>query len=254
MTNPTVILSQRFSTDSQTIWSTAIRRGWDVHRAIRFQAPDPLPERRFCYGEISFCDIMADRAKLGLLDPPDDWLARLPRELLQREVLFIYAKDIPIYLRGRAFVKPANDKVFEKGVYESGRDVPLKYVDPMCPCYVSDVVAFEVEYRFWFLDGVQRGGDYYRMIGDRNEAEMMEQASEFAATVMLAHGHELPSAIVLDVGLIEGHGWAVVEVNQCHASGIYGDTSVDGVLACCERSAGPVEAVSDRDRPFLRKL
>jgi len=71
---------------------------------------------------------------------------------------------------------------------------------------------------------------------------------------MREHGHELPSAIVLDVGLIEGSGWAVVEVNQCHASGIYGDTSVGGVLACCERSSGPIESVSERDRPFLRNV
>jgi len=177
----------------------------------------------------------------------------LPPNLLGRRVHFYTAENIPRITR-RAFFKPANDKVFEKGVYESGRDVPLKYVDPECPCYVSDVVAFEVEFRFWFLDGVQRGGDYYRMIGDRNEVEMLEQASDFAHTVMQAHGHELPSAIVLDVGLIEGSGWAVVEVNQCHASGIYGDTSVDGVLACCERSAGPIEAIRDRDKPFLRKL
>jgi len=152
MSNPTVILSQRFSTDSQAIWSTAIRRGWNVHRAIRFQAPDPLPERRFCYGEVSFCDIIADRAKLGLLDPPDDWLAKLPRELLIRQVVFQKASELAQW-KSRAFFKPANDKVFEKGVYERGSDVPLKYVDPECPCYVSEVVAFEVEFRFWFLDG-----------------------------------------------------------------------------------------------------
>lgn len=247
----TVILSQRFSSDSQEIWKAAVRKGWNVHRAIRFQAPNPLPVDRFCYGEVSFCDIMADRASLGLLDPPDDWLAKLPISFLGRKVDAVTALLIP-YFSDRAFYKPANDKVFEKGIYERGSDVPLKYVDPECPCYVSDVVAFDVEYRFWFLDGVQMGGDFYRMIGDRNEAEMLEQASEFAATVMKDHGHELPSSIVLDVGLIEGRGWAVVEVNQSHASGIYGSTDVDGVMACCQRSAGPIEAISDRDRRFLR--
>jgi len=248
---PTVLLSQRFSSDSQSIWSAAAKKGWPVHRAIRYAAPEPLPELRFAYGEVNFCDIMADRADLGLLDPPNDWLMNLPTELLKRDVIACSALMVSCYGE-KAFFKPANDKVFSAGVYECGRDVPLKYVDPSCPCYISDVVSFDVEYRFWFLDGNLLTGDYYRMVGEWYESLVDKEARCFAQKVMDDHGSELPSAIVLDVGHIENEGWAVIEVNQCHASGIYGNTDVSGVMECCLRSAGPMNLVSDRDRKFLR--
>jgi len=245
------MLSQRFSTDSHEIWKAAVKRGWDVHRAIRYVPPDPLPELVFAYGEVSFCDIMAERAELGLLDPPDDWLANLPDELLKRDVAFTRAKEIHLF-DWRCFFKPSNDKVFSAGVYERGSDVPLKYVDPDCPCYVSEVVAFDVEFRCHVLDGKVIRAAYYRLV-DADEDEMMQEALVFADRVLAGHAHELPSAVVLDVGRIEGRGWAVVEANQVHASGIYGDYGTDAVLDASLRSAGPLRLVSDRDRKFLRK-
>lgn len=248
---PTVLLSQRYSSDSNEVWKSAIRRGWGVHRAIRYAVPEPLPEQVFAYGEVSFCDIMAERAGLGLLDPPDDWLAKLPSELTKRDIVFARAG----YLHSfdyRAFFKPSNDKVFAAGVYERGADVPTRYVDPDCPCLVSDVVAFDVEYRCHVLDGAIRRIASYRMI-DADDREMLPEALSFCASVLSAHAHELPSAVVIDVGRIEGRGWAVVEANQVHASGIYGEDDVSAVLDCALRSAGPRTAVADRDRPFLRK-
>lgn len=130
-----------------------------------------------------------------------------------------------------AFYKPSNDKVLSAGVYERGSDVPLTYVDPGCPCYVSEVVAFDVEFRCHVLDGKVIRAAYYRLV-DANEDEMMVQVLESAEQVLAGHAHELPSAVVLDVGRIEGRGWAVVEANQVHASGIYGDSAVGPVLDC----------------------
>ena len=248
--SPTVLLSQRFSTDSNEIWKAAVKRDWPVHRAIRYMPPDPLPEKRFAFGEVSFCDIMADRASLGLLDPPNNWLANLPSNLLLREVNYCYAKNVPTFDR-RMFFKPANDKVFSAGVYERGSEVPLKYVDPYCPCLVSDVVAFDVEYRCHILDAKIVRMAYYRLVGC-DEEDVCDKAREFAEHVARNHAHELPSAVVVDIGRIEGRGWAVVEANQVHASGIYGDADVGSVLDCALRSAGPMSAVSPRDRPFLR--
>lgn len=245
------MLSQRFSTDSQAVWNAARRSGWEVHRAIRYLPPDPLPESVCAYGEVSFCDIMASRAGLGLLDPPDDWLAKLPHDLLKRKVEFCKAGLLPLW-RERAFFKPSNDKVFSAGVYERGSDVPTRYVDPECPCYVSEVVAFDVEYRCHVLDGVIVRMEFYRMVGVE-EHEVLTEAVPFAESVLAGHSHELPSSVVLDVGRVEGRGWAVVEVNQVHASGIYGDGDVTPVLQTILRSAGPLSAVSERDRKFLRK-
>jgi hypothetical protein len=249
---PTVLLSQRFTTDSQAVWKAAVQQKWGVHRAVRYSVPDPLPEQVCAYGEVAFCDIMASLAGLGLLDPPDEWLATLPYDLLKRKVEFCRARDLPSFGE-RAFFKPSNDKVFSAGVYERGRDVPIKYVDPECPCYVSEVVAFDVEYRCHVLDGLVVRMEFYRMVGVEDPDGAFVEALVFTEGVLRDHAPELPSAVVLDVGRVEGRGWAVVEANQAHASGIYGDAGVDAVLDVVLRSAGRLSAVSELDRRFLRR-
>jgi hypothetical protein len=50
----------------------------------------------------------------------------------------------------------------------------------------------------------------------------LEAASEFAASVLSSV--PCPKAFVLDVGIIKGKGWAVVEPNECWGSGVYGCT------------------------------
>lgn len=246
----TIILSPRFHSDSQDLWRAAVARGWDVHRAIRYQAPEAVID--CCvYGEIMVCDIMADRCDLGLLDPPDDFLARLPRVWTGRTVEYCTAETLPGF-DVRHFVKPANDKVFQYGIYECATDVPLRYVDPQTPILVSEVVAFDLEARLYVLDGRILTSEYYRLVGDHDEQTVRDQANEFGAAVLERFGDSLPSAVVLDVGHIEEQGWAVVEANQAYASGIYGQAETSAILDVVMRAAGPLSKVSERDRKFLR--
>lgn len=251
MTEPTILLSQRFSQDSQAVWQAAVRRGWPVHRAIRFSVPDPLPEFVCAFGEVTFCDIMAERAKLALLDVPDAWLAGLDERLLNRRV-DLYRKWSATKVTDRHFFKPANDKVFQCGVYERGSDLHLKNIDDNCPILVSEVVEFNVEYRCFVLDGKIVSCEFYRFVGERDENATRAEASAFAEKVLSTQAPKLPSAVVLDVGIIEGRGWAVVEANQAYASGIYGDAPVDDLLEVLLRAAGPERLLLERDRPFVR--
>lgn len=246
----TLILSPRFHGDSQDLWRAAVARGWNTHRAIRYRPPE-VADECCVYGEIMFADMMASRCDLGLLDPPDDWLATLPREWTGRGVYFTFASEVHT-ITERRFIKPANDKVFQYGVYERGTDAPLRYVDPRCPVLVSEVVSFDLEVRLHVLDGEIRTLEYYRLVGEKPEEEVRAEAREFGATVMERFGDQLPSAVVLDVGHIEEQGWAVVEANQAYASGIYGEADTQAVLDVVRRSAGPMSAVSERDRRFLR--
>lgn len=247
---PTLVLSQRFHGDSADLQRAAWGRGWNTHRAIRFLGPDG-PSDCCLYGEILFCDIMAERLGLGLLDPPDDWLARLPYEARRRDVSFCRARDLAKF-NERLFFKPANDKVFQYGVYERGTDVPLRYVDHECPCLVSEVVSFDLEVRLYVLDQQIKTLEYYRLVGEHEEQDVRDAARAFGESVLVQHGHELPSAVVLDVGHIEGRGWAVVEANQAYASGIYGEANLNEILDVVYRSSGPLANVSDSDRKFLR--
>lgn len=249
---PTILLSPQGSTDSNDVWMACLKRpGWDTHRARRSLLPDPVPDIMCVYGKNYFCDNMAERAGLALLDPWDSWLPSLSSDHLKRKVEYCTAADIPGY-SGRLFIKPANDKVFEAGVFERGTDVPLRFIDPGCPCLVSEVVAFDIEVRLHVLDGIVQACQQYRLYGEREEEEVHEEAKAFAAEVIAAEADRLPSSIVLDVGYVEGRGWCVVEANPLYSSGIYVGTDAVSVLDCILRASGPVSLLRARDMPFLR--
>ncbi len=255
---PTFILSQRMSSDSQDVWGAVVKRGWNVHRAIRFRPPE---DAVLCcvYGELLVCDIMAARAGLSLLDPPDNFLPSLPKEFLKRDVVLTTVGGLHDF-KDRAFFKPANDKVFTAGVYERGADVPVRYLDPSCPVLVSEVVAFATEFRCHVLDGSVVSMDHYRLTGspeevagdpDAYEDRCRSAARDFAELVLKSWSHGLPSAVVLDVGCLEGRGMAVVEANQAYSSGLYGGVN-DKILDVILRSSGPENLVSSRDTAFVR--
>lgn len=249
---PTVLLAANGDLDSNDMWRACLREpGWDSHRARRYSLPDPLPDLMCAFGRNYFCDIMAERADLALLDPPDDWLPSLSRDYLKRNVEYCRAADLR-RIQGRAFYKPANDKVFTAGVYERGSDVPVRHVDPDCPCLVSEVVNFDIEVRFHFLDGAVQACQQYRLYGDHDEDDAHEEAKLFALEVMAREYERLPSSVVLDVGFIAGSGWAVVEANPLYSSGIYAGTDEVDVLESILRASGPRRLLSERDKPFLR--
>lgn len=254
MSEPTLVLSPRYHADSNDMMKAAQNRGWSTHRAIRYVGPED-GSNCCVYGELLFADIMASRLKLGLLDPPDFWLAKLPADLLKRTVrgcrpyTLSYCFD---KIGEKAFVKPANDKVFQYGVYERSEDVPLRFVDPHCPILLSEVVSFDIEVRCYVLDREVIAWEYYRLIGDHTEEEARTDGKLFAESVLKRVGYQLPSAVVLDVGHIEGRGWAVVEANQAYSSGIYGEADRDSILDVIYRAAGPVTNVSKHDLPFVR--
>ncbi|MFD9421381.1 hypothetical protein [Streptomyces sp. NPDC060054] len=84
-----------------------------------------------------------------------------------------------------------------------------------------------------------------------------DAVQEFADGLLAGCGHTLPSAVVVDIGLLSmpEHGaadrWAVVEANMAWFSNCYAadpDRALDVVL----RSAGPRSRLAARDRRFCR--
>ncbi|MET8356751.1 ATP-grasp domain-containing protein [Micromonospora sp. NPDC005171] len=75
--------------------------------------------------------------------------------------------------------------------------------------------------------------------------------SAFGTDLVAGYGHTLPSAIVVDVGLVDG-SWAVIEANAAWASGAY-VADPDLVLDVILRAASPTASVAARDRQFIRR-
>ncbi|WP_202947216.1 ATP-grasp domain-containing protein [Zavarzinella formosa] len=225
---PTLILTPRFTDDAQALWRAAGRMGWGIRRLTSWRvsdderlAPDPV-----LYLEGLFGPTLAEQFGLRLLEPAIDWLPRLPKEYRRRHIT-LTTFGAARQLTEPAFVKPPNDKSFKAGVFVSDQ-LPAG-VDDLAPVLIAEVVRWEKEFRCFVLDRVVRTISVYLRNGIlQREQDFAAEASEtadalaFARQVIEDPRVDLPKATVIDVGVIAGRGWAVVEQNAAWASGIYG--------------------------------
>lgn len=225
---PTLILTPRFTEDAQALWRAAGQLGWSVERLVSWsvseevqKVPDPV-----LYLEALFGPTIAEQFGLRLLEPPEDWVPRLPLEYRRRQVELMSLHEAR-KLSYRAFIKPPNDKSFPAKVY-SGHELPEEY-DGSSSVLVSEIVSWEVEFRCFILDRQPqtisvylRNGELQKDQGFLASEEELAQAEKFVRTVTEDKRVDLPRASVLDVGVISDRGWAVVEQNAAWGSGIYG--------------------------------
>lgn len=267
---PSLVLTPRLTSDSSHLEKAALSLGWSVHRATRYQVPHGIVDP-VVFGELVFCDAMAEMLGLGLLEPSDTWLADLPSEYLLRTVRAMCHGALQS-VRTRHFIKPANDKVFDAGIFERGSHVPYRHLDPETPVLVSDVVNFESEIRCYILDrkmltaGIYAGKNADSICNDgistAREKVIYESGCAWIEDFLGDPEVDMPSAVVVDIGFIEGEGWAVVEANQGYCSGIYMGgyataTASPGadpaaVLRVIERAGGLRGKVRPSDMKWLR--
>jgi hypothetical protein len=225
---PTLILSPRYTEDSQRLWQAAVQRSWHVERLLGWRVPAELKRvaEPVLYVEALMAPMVAEELGLRLSEPPDDWLPRLPRVYRQREV-HLSTLGAARALSAPAFTKPPNDKSFPARVYQPG-ELPHEYPDDT-PVLVAEVVRWECEFRCFVLDRTLRAASIYlrdgqlqREQGFAAPEEELAAMETFVAQVLADPRVLLPQAIVLDVGVIAERGWAVVECNAAWGAGIYG--------------------------------
>jgi hypothetical protein len=225
---PTLILTPRFTEDAQALWRGAIQLGWQVERLPTWRVPDHLrniPDP-VLYLEGLFGPTLAAEFGLQLLEPPIDWLPNLPFQYTSRRIALTtlgQARLNPL----PAFVKPPNDKSFPAKVY-CGIELPSEYPDDT-PVLTSDPVIWEKEFRCFILDRQLKTLSIYLRHGQTQREHDFAQSDEetahaqaFLQTLLDNPAIPLPRACVIDVGIITGRGWAVVEQNAAWGSGIYG--------------------------------
>jgi hypothetical protein len=257
---PTLVLSQRYSTDSDAMWRAALHRGWDVERIRGFQIDPALAGRDpVLYGETLLADAAMEALGIALLQPTAEWLPRLPEARRLREVRLSRLGEAR-GLAATAFVKAPDEKWFPARVYAPGE---LAETTPGLaedlPVLVADPVTFEVEYRLFVVERAVatwspylRGGELARQ-GDEWPADPAEvdEALGFAAALLGDRAVDLPAAVVVDVGRIQGRGWAVVEANAAWASGLCGADPLE-VLGVLRRASVPRRTLGEEDRRWAR--
>lgn len=215
-----------------------------------FEAPAGMHADHL-YAGPSFADVVAPLLGIAPLEAEPGWLPRLPRELTRREITLVAIGEA-YELRRPAFIKSPNDKNIPAMIYSDGSRLPgPDAVDRETTVLVSNIVDFTAEYRLHLLDGVVYAGSQYAEHERLHLGPPSADALAFGTDILAGYGHTLPSAIVVDVGLIDGH-WAVIEANAAWASGAY-EADPDLVLDVVLRAAGPTTSVSARDRQFIRQ-
>ncbi|KPF67147.1 hypothetical protein IP84_13360 [beta proteobacterium AAP99] len=225
---PTLFFTPRYSEDSQALWKAAASIGWKTERLTSWRIPDHLKavEDPVIYGEALFAPALAEQVGRVLNNPPEDWLVTLPYEHKLRTISMATLGEARTRTE-LAFVKPPNDKSFPAGVYR-GNDLPAEFEDSM-NVLISEVVQWEREFRCFILDRTletfslySRFGELQREQGFASESWEDTEAQAFVQSVLEDKRVELPAATVIDVGTIQGKGWACVEQNAAWGAGIYG--------------------------------
>lgn len=258
-TKPLLILPPRHGPDPQALWRAAIAAGWEIQRLSNWREEVLSGEHPIViYGEPLFAQAVADRLGLVLVYPPDDFLPSIGGRFTHRKVILTTLRGAR-RITERSFIKPANDKTFAARVYASGVELP-EGADEDTPVLVSEVVEWRIEFRCFIREGVlATSSPYVRGEGLAQDEEGQWTASEgehsgaqqFVEHFLQTVDVNLPPAFVLDVGLIPGRGWAVVEANTAWGAGVCG-ANPSAVLDTLRLTCWPADAVPPAFAGFVR--
>jgi hypothetical protein len=104
----TLVLSPRLTSDSRSVGDAAERESWMVERLSSWHVPGHLKgqEDVVIYAEALFAEVVAAQLSLALLEPPFDWLTRLPRQYTRRLIEYTTLSRAVAH-EAPAFIKPA---------------------------------------------------------------------------------------------------------------------------------------------------
>lgn len=222
-----LLLPPRPNVNTRKMKEAALGSGWEVMQLESWRPPESLAGRTdvIAYGEPLFVAAMAEFLGLALLEPHFDWLPSLPQAYTKREVK-ITTLEQARFEKERIFAKPADDKCFPAGVYSSGADIKASdLLPPHIPVLISEIVDWKVEYRFFILNRQPQTFSIYLRNGELDfnvppDRESRE-ALAFVKSIFENTDIQMPPGVVLDVGYIDGRGWAVLEANPAFGAGVY---------------------------------
>jgi hypothetical protein len=245
---PTLIVASRTVTYDRALIDAARFTGWSVLSCDTDPVPTKVDEP-VVYVTTDMVFPVIQSLNLALLEPPFDLLTRVPDRFVRRAVELATFADLE-RLQAPTFVKPADplDNWFDAGVYSDIRDIRTRgRISPESPVLISEPVSWSVEYRYFVLlnerdrnvrsiSPMQRGasdviaGSPYLAFGrpawkpfDSKQPTAIPAAGQAVVEALcMAMRPDLPPAFVVDVGMIEDVGWAIVEFNPVWSAGLLG--------------------------------
>lgn len=241
---PTLILSPRYTEDSQILWRSALSLGWKVERAHGWSVPAICAKDVVVYGEAMFVEHLVEQLGLILVRPDDNWLPSLPARWRGREVLPMDFSELR-NLELPFFAKSPFAKLFPAGIFQSGSALLAQHqLTDDTKLLVQEIVEWECEYRCFVRNGeieaisIYAQGGKLAQLDDGSwffDEEEQAHAYAFCSRFIADPAVTIPVSVVVDVGKVKDRGWAVVECNATWASGVYGCDPI-GVLKVIESS------------------
>lgn len=219
---PTLILSPRHTDNSQLLWKAAIKMDWEIERFKNFHIPNDFDcEDPVIYGEPLFNCLIADHLKVGLIEPPEDFLIQIGEKYTNRNIRYMLASEARQESKP-AFFKPPNRKTFKAAVYDSGEFLPE--LEDNETLLVSEVVRWRSEFRFFVCDREIFTWSSYVYQGEIEHEGRYDSDYDVVrhqVDSLLRENIVFPKAFVLDAGYMEDRGPGILEANEAQASGLY---------------------------------
>jgi ATP-grasp domain, R2K clade family 2 len=273
---PTLIVASRTVSYDQALAAAARFAGWAVltcdSNSIPARVDDPV-----VFVTTDLILPVIDNLRLALLEPTFDLLTRVPEKLLCRTVELATFADLE-RLQGPTFVKPADplDKWFDPGVYSDVHDIRTRgRISPESPVLLSEPVQWSTEYRYFVLlnerdrrinsvsplhktpSEVIAGSPYlafgrpaWKPFDPKQSAAIPNAGLAVVERLCAAMRHDLPPAFVVDVGMIEESGWAIVEFNPVWSAGLLG-ADPRAVLHALRRVTRKRDELSESDARWV---
>ncbi len=203
--------------------------GGKVIRLARFWEPPDLKDWSVSiYGGSNFSLVVAQKLRLKLISPADDWLLTLDSKWLKRRLCGRTLEDVE-NISFPVFAKPLIPKTFRAAVYNSAQELlaECKGLEHGTKLIAAEVVHFEAEARAFVAKGRVLDCQIYEGIGN------VQNAKEFVCAFI--EKESLPPTCVLDVGLMTGKAWVFVEANASWGAGLNG-CNASRVLPAIERA------------------
>jgi len=230
---PSLICSSRYTIDSQILRKTAQSLGWETLRLDGNLIPEwfdpPDSDIAFFYTAPHVFDIARQLGRTMVGCNPS-WAVDLPPEFLKRELEQTILRDALLISQQR-FVKHSVSKAFPAAVYDADKLASeTKSIHPDSLVHVGEPVEWICEFRCFVSQGQVNAISPYVYDGEivanydsfpNVSGTEMNDVRKYAESVLNHPAVQTPEAFVLDVGIIHDRGWAVVECNECWASGIY---------------------------------
>lgn len=201
--------------------------GYDVVIATSgWKLPDDvLHKPGMVYGRKIFCEVIAHQMNWRLLYNRPDWITTLPKNFVNREVVFTSVKDARKE-KSEKYYKLTDMQHFLPSIRISGKELPSHSVYDDSGILVSDVMRFTSEYRCVVKDRVAITACCYSKLKDvenkNNYLFNHELVIKFINLLLEEGKVECVPGAVIDIGKYDKDKFAIIDSKSAFSSRLFG--------------------------------